>query len=174
MGRSFTWGSGCGLAAQDRDRKGSTHMALSLPVATGTAGTEWLFHGALGGQPIGWDPPYSSLSSVGPLLPGSFHCLSTTGKFRHVAPAVSPQVPATLDNPCSFMPSLQRCCRLPSESPHHFAKISPETGILALFCIDAFSFLWGHQSHAAMAPSQLVPHTYRPGTKLTEDLVCSF
>lgn len=78
--------SGCGLALQDRDRKGSTHMALSLPVATGTTGTEWLFHGAVGGRPIGWDPPYSSQSSVGPLLPGSFHCLSRTGKFRHVAP----------------------------------------------------------------------------------------
>lgn len=77
--------SACGLAAQDRDRKGSTHMALSLPVATGTAGTEWLFHGAVGGQPIGWDPPHSSLSTVGPLLPGSSHCFSRTGKFRHVA-----------------------------------------------------------------------------------------
>lgn len=77
--------SACGLAAQDRDRKGSTHMALSLSVATGTAGTEWLFHGAVGGQPIGWDPPHPSLSSVGPLLPGSSHCFSRTGKFRHVA-----------------------------------------------------------------------------------------
>lgn len=93
---------------------------------------------------------------------------------------VPPQVPATLDkagssNSCSFfMPSLRRCCCFPSEAPHHFAKISPETGLLALLCIDAFSFLWGHGSHPAVASSQLVPHTYRPGTKLTGDLVYSF
>lgn len=66
-------------------KTGSTLMALSLPVATGTPGTEWLFHGAVGGQPIGWDSPHSSLSSVGPLLPGFSHCFSRTGKFRHVA-----------------------------------------------------------------------------------------
>lgn len=58
-----------------------------------------------------------------------------------------------------------------SEVPHRFAKISPETGVLALLRIDTFSFLWGHGSHPAVASSQLVPHTYRPGTMLTGDLV---
>lgn len=77
-------GPGCSLAAQDRDRTG-THMALSLLVATGTAWTEWPFHGAVGGEPIGWDPPSPSLPGVGPLLPGSFCCLPRAGKYRHVA-----------------------------------------------------------------------------------------
>lgn len=165
-GGSFSWGSGCGLAEQDRDRKGSTHMASSLPVATGTAWTEWLFHRAVGGQPIGWDPPYSSLSSVGPLLPGSFHCLSTTSKFRHVAPGcaspgachLGPQQGAPTHAPCSWHPyrgvvaSLQRFA-------HHFATFSPETGMLALSGIGAFSFLWGPRSHAAVAPQPAGPPT---------------
>lgn len=49
-----------------------------------------------------------------------------------------------------------------------------ETGMVASFCTDALGFLWGQRSHAAMAPSQLVPHTYRPGIELAEDLERSF
>lgn len=85
-GRSWGGGPGCGLAAQDRVKTGAL-MAASLPVATGTAWAEWFFHGAVGGQTIGWDFPYPSLPSVGPLLPGSFHCLPRAGKHRHVAPS---------------------------------------------------------------------------------------
>lgn len=90
-------GPGCRLAAQDRDRTG-THMAWSLLVATGTAWTEWPFHGAVGGKPIGWDPPSPSLPGVGPLLPCSFCCLLRAGKYRHVALGNSSQVPATSDS----------------------------------------------------------------------------
>lgn len=49
-----------------------------------------------------------------------------------------------------------------------------ETGMVASFCTDALGFLLGQRSHAAKAPSQLVPHTYRPGIELTEDLERSF
>lgn len=110
-------------------------MALSLSVATGTAGTEWLFHGAVGGQPIGWDPPHSSLSSVGPLLPGSSHCFSRPGKFRHVAAGCTSPGACHLGQRggssylCHFHRDVD--VSLLTESLHPFAKFPSETGMVA-------------------------------------------
>lgn len=137
--------------------------------------------GAVGGQPIGWDPPHSSLSSVGPLLPGSSHCFSRPGKFRHVAAgSASPGA-------CHLGQRGGRAV-VPTYAIFTEMWMSPFS-LRASILLQSFpqKLAWWHSvsqmplascgdpgSHAVVAPSQLVPYTYRAGMELSEDLECRF